>query len=71
MSLAGIDCMTCLVNVVRGLGVEGDLRIRWHGVAHAAVWEMGPGLVVAACKYEQTDDEFEWIPGWRRRKEST
>lgn len=66
--MAPVDCMSCLVNVARGLAVESDLRLRWGEVVHAAVWEMGPGLVVAACKYEQTDP-YGHPFGWRRRKE--
>lgn len=68
---SSVDCMTCLVNVARGLEVEYGLHIRWHGIRHAAVWEMSSGLVVAACKYEKTDDAFAYIPGWQRKKEPT
>ena len=68
MSLADVNCMTCLVNVARGLGVEDDLRIRWRGVAHAAVWEMGPGLVVAACKYEPINPHGSYVV-WHRKRQ--
>lgn len=66
MSRSDIDCMGCLVNVARGLEVEGNLRIYRDGVNHAAVWSMGLRLVVA-CKYEQHNTYSSRVE-WRRKR---
>jgi hypothetical protein len=58
-----IDCMTCLVNVARGLEVEEDLRIPWRGTNHAVVVEMRPGRVAVACRHRMTNpygSHVEW-----------
>lgn len=70
MNPSEIDCMGCLVNTARGLEVEDDLRIRWRGVTHAAVWEMGPGCIVAACKFEQRNP-YGSHTEWQRRSDTT
>ncbi len=66
MNLSNVDCMTCLVNVARGLKVE-HWRIQGNGVTHAVVYDMGPGRAVAACWYERYN-LYGCHIGWRRRK---
>lgn len=64
--LSDVDCMTCLTNVARGLETKDDWRVRWNGVTHAIVWEMGPGCAVAACWYERQNPYGGHVE-WRRR----
>jgi hypothetical protein len=61
-----VDCMTCLVNIARGLKVENGLRIPWRGTTHAAVLEIGPGL---ACDYERHNSYGSHVE-WRRRSDT-
>lgn len=65
MSLSDVDCMNCLVNIARGLVAES--QIHWRGVTHAAVYEMGPGHLVAACKYEQHNAYGGYVEWWQRK----
>lgn len=61
-----VDCMTCLVNLARGLENALDIsRITHRGVTHAAVYEMGPGRLRAACLYERVSGTRN---GWRSRR---
>ncbi len=62
-AMTDVDCMTCLVNMARGLEVDG--QVLWNGVRHATVYEMGPGRVRAACRYIQV--RVHDLTGWRVR----
>lgn len=55
--MTDVNCMTCLVNVAKGLEVlqgPGNIAI-YDGLHHAVVWEMGPGRFANACLYELTN----------------
>lgn len=66
-----IDCMTCLVNITQGLEVEDNQRLKWQGMTHAAVYEMGPGRLGIACHYTQVNIygiHYAWQYEWPRNK---
>lgn len=59
-AMTDVDCMTCLVNMARGLEVDG--QVLWNGVRHATVY---PGRARAACRYVPVIDAVQGRPGWR------
>lgn len=70
--MTDVNCMTCLVNLARGLDDDYDTsvmidRIKHKGVSHAAMYEMGPGIIRAACRYEPVRGSRR-ILRWRVRR---
>lgn len=56
--MTDVDCMACLVNLAHGLETDPDVWVEkvglvHKGITHAAIYEMGPGRIRAACRYER------------------